>query len=144
MKIKIEEHVESDKEWDSCLKKSLTGNVYQTSEHASFVQFKGNEPKFLKFFDQTGKIVGQLLVYFSSRFEKKGYLGNLMEKIPGTKKNLCRWIYGPVIFEPKYKQDIFITLQKYLLEKNLVPLLQFQLQLKLKLHEILCIEKEWD
>jgi len=116
--ISIEVNDTCDEDWNNRLLNSTIGSIYHTKEYAQFVKHKGWSPKFLKFIDQSGKIVGQLLVSTYSRFEKKKDLSKILKFIPGTKKEVCRWIYGPVTFTPEIKNEINLALQKFVQEKN--------------------------
>ncbi len=118
MGIEIHENFHVDNKWNDFLRKSPLGNVYQTKEYAKYITTKGESPVFLSFVNSTGEIVGQILISFISRFEKKGKLKNIIKNIPGTKKETCKWIYGPIISDNKFKEEIYDNLQKYLIKKN--------------------------
>ena len=74
MGIEIHENFHVDNKWNDFLRKSPLGNVYQTKEYAKYITTKGESPVFLSFVNSTGEIVGQILISFISRFEKKGKL----------------------------------------------------------------------
>jgi len=116
--ISIEVNDISDQDWNNRLLKSTLGSIYHTDEYGQFVKNKGWTPKFLKFIDSTGKIVGQLLASTYSRFQNKQGPSKILRVLPGTKKEFFRWIYGPVIFVPEKKNEINLALQKFVQEKN--------------------------
>src|SRR3989344_468887 len=105
--ITIEVSDESDKNWNSRLLESGFGTIYQTKEmKVNFENHKFN-PKFLKFINEQGDVVGQLLHYETSRFDK-----GIKSKILSTiyKKLLCKWSYGPIVFNPKKWSTFLIDL----------------------------------
>jgi lipid II:glycine glycyltransferase (peptidoglycan interpeptide bridge formation enzyme) len=109
---------EPDEQWNKRLLSSQLGSIYHTCEYAQFVKHKGWSPKFLKFLDENDKIVGQLLVSTYSRFNKKKIISKVLKFIPNTKKEFCRWLYGPVIFRHDVQDEINLALQKFVKEKN--------------------------
>ena len=72
--ISLEVTDKPDKNWDNRLLQTFQGTVYQTQECANAAKLLGNEPLFLKFLNNKGKIVGQLMIISHKRFEKKGKL----------------------------------------------------------------------
>ena len=117
--ITIEVSDESDKNWNSRLLESGFGTIYQTKEmKVNFENHKFN-PKFLKFINEQGDIVGQLLHYETSRFDK-----GIKSKILSTiyKKLLCKWSYGPIVFDPNYSNEIYQKLGNYLIENKYIVL----------------------
>jgi len=106
-------------EWNDRLTTSEIGNVYQTKEYAEYIKKnKDWVPTFLEFVDQRGNVIGQLLLYHYSRFNDKGTKGKLFKFVPGIKKILYQWVYGPIIFDLNYKTDIYLLLREYLISKK--------------------------
>ena len=108
--ITIEETETGDRNWNSRLLSSEIGTIYHTLEYGNFLLSKNYQPKFVKFLDQTGNIVGQLLVSTYSIFEKKTGLKKFLKHIPNSKKFLYRWIFGPVIFDHSKSDQIHLEL----------------------------------
>lgn len=116
MTIKIEEEFQSDKSWNERLI-SYNGTLYQTNEYAEFTkQAKDSIPSFLKFINNNGEIVGQLLLlkYKNSQKKVKKYF-SLIRRMTN---DLYRWHYGPIIFNNDYQNEIQQELQKFLLAKK--------------------------
>lgn len=78
----------------------------------------GWNTKFLKFIEPKGEILGQLMISTYPRFEKKDLKRKVLGKLPGIKKMVYRWVYGPVVFKPEYKNDICRALEQFLVSKN--------------------------
>jgi lipid II:glycine glycyltransferase (peptidoglycan interpeptide bridge formation enzyme) len=116
--IEIQIHEEADDSWNNRLLNSKIGSIYHTVEYANFIIHKGWTPKFIIFLDNTGKIVGQILLSTYSRFEKKGILKKIFSYLPGTKNQMYRWVFGPIIFDSKFKQQIYKKLFEYLSSQN--------------------------
>ena len=128
--ISIESSDKPDSNWNKRLLESNTGTIYQTPELASYYETLVNwHPKFLKILNSKGKIVGQILLLIYPRFRKKGKLGKLLEKVPQSKNMICRWTYGPVIFDTEYNNRIrdilvsFLIKQRYLVIGSEHPLM---------------------
>jgi lipid II:glycine glycyltransferase (peptidoglycan interpeptide bridge formation enzyme) len=109
---------EPDSNWNKRLLDSGLGTIYQTKEWASIITNLGWEPIFLKFIDQKGQIVAQLLVTTISRLDKKITVKNILKKIPGLKKMVYKWTYGPIVFNSEFHSDIYSSLGDFLLSKN--------------------------
>lgn len=120
MLISIEEDVKPDQKWNDRLIKSGLGTIYQTKEMGLYFHISNLNPKYLKFIDNTGEIVGQLLVEEFSRFKNKGKKGYILKNIPRLKKKLCKWVYGPIVFENKYASEIYTELGNFLQNKNCI------------------------
>ena len=103
---------EPDKNWNSRLLESGFGTIYQTKEMKINLEKQKFNPKFLKFINEQGDIVGQLLHYESPRFGKR-IRGKILSKI--SKKLLCKWSYGPIVFDSNYSNKIYEKLGNYLL-----------------------------
>lgn len=119
--ISISESTEPDIEWNKRLIDSGFGTIYQTIERANFIKNSGSAPIFLKFFDDTNRIVAQLLVITYSRFSQNGLKSKIFQKSPGVKKIVCNWAYGPIFFDNKLTSEVYLTLEKYLISKGFVP-----------------------
>lgn len=116
--ITIEIEEKADKNWNKRLLSTEAGTIYQTQEMGIHFERLNKTPLFLKFFDKKGEIIGQLLLGVSSRFENKGKLRNILKKMPGIKKELIFWSYGPVIFDSQSYPEVYSELGKFLLSKN--------------------------
>jgi len=119
--ITIEENAKPDTKWNDRLLESGFGTIYQTIERANFIKSSGNNPIFLKFFDDTNRIVAQLLVITYPRFTQNGLKSKIFQKSPGVKKIICNWAYGPIFFDNKLISEVYLTLEKYLISKGFIP-----------------------
>ncbi len=116
--ISIEVNSEPDKDWNERLLKSPLGTIHHTHEFALAKKFRGFEPLFLKFLDNSGKIVGQILLLSKSRFNNRKYVGKILQKAPIPKKLFFEWTYGPIIFDDDCSLEISRTLAKFLISKK--------------------------
>jgi len=116
--ISIDISDKPDSTWNKRLTDSRFGTIFQTIEYANFVDKKGWKPIYLVFTNNKGEIISQLLLYDIPRFNKKGAVRKFLKKIPGSKKTIFRWMYGPVIFNDEFHNDILTSLREYLLSKN--------------------------
>lgn len=108
---------EPDLNWNKRLLQSPTGTIYQTKEMAKyFEKTLGYEHSYLQFLDQTGKIVGQLLLS-KQKTLSKNYVKNLLRKI-SSKTSLYRWIYGPTIFDTNSGSEIIKELYTFFKKIN--------------------------
>jgi len=115
--ISIEKNDKPDPKWNDRLVESGLGTIYQASRmSSSYIDYK--KPIFLTFVNEKGSIVGQLQLNEIPRFEKKGKKGDILKKIPRLKKKICKWAYGPIIFDTNFKSDIYIALGKFLTSRN--------------------------
>lgn len=118
--ISIENTNEPDSNWNKRLLDSKLGTIYQTQEYASYTNsVLGWNTKYLKFIDEKGTIVGQLMLSIYFRFDKKGNIGKILKIIP-TKKTIYRWMYGPTVFDIKYDKQIRELLFDFLISKNCI------------------------
>lgn len=113
--IQVEE--KADPNWNKLLLGS-TASIYQTVEMGKHFENQGQKPFFLKFIDQRGEIIGLLLLTSYSRFDKKGRKGKLLKKIPGIKKIIYDWSYGPIVFNEELITEVYSTLGNFLLSKD--------------------------
>lgn len=117
--ISIESTNIPDENWDHRLLNSPFGNIFQTTKLAEYYQeAKGWIPYYLKFTDDDGSVVAQLMMSGVYRFNKKNTLHKILKKIPKTKHILFKWIRGPVIFNMNYEKIIYKKLEEYFLSKN--------------------------
>jgi len=116
--ITLEIDKKPDKDWNKRLISSIGGNIYQTKEFAVHLQRQGQKPLFIKFINEKGKIISQLLINNYSRFRNKGAKGKLLNKLPGLSKDVFSWTYGPVFFDEIYLNDVYSELGKLLISKK--------------------------
>lgn len=107
-----------DSEWNRRLENAGLGTIYQSMEWGKIISSLGWKPIFLKFVDSSGKIVGQLLISEITRDVRKGTVGKLIHKMPILKKTICKWTYGPVIFDSSFSSEIYSVLGNFLRSKN--------------------------
>jgi len=118
--ISLEIEDNPDHKWNERLIESELGTIYQTKEMGAYYLAQNLKPIYLKFLSQNGAIVGQVLLVEFSRFLNRGTKGNFLKFIPGLKKMLCKWVYGPLVFENDCASEIYQTLGNFLLKKNYV------------------------
>lgn len=118
--ISLEVEQKADKNWNKRLLSTEAGTIYQTLEMAIYSERFSSTPFFLKFIDEKGAIVGQLVILVSPRFENKGKFRNLLKKLPKLKKESLLWTYGPVVFNPEAYPEVYSELEKFLLSKNYI------------------------
>lgn len=106
-----------DKDWNDRLLNSGFGTIYQTKEMASYFEFVGEKPIFLKFI-KGEEIVGQLLINESSRFKNKKKIGIILKNLSNIQKTIYQWTYGPIIFNQGYATGIYTALGNFLLSHN--------------------------
>ncbi len=112
--ITVEEKTNADPQWNERLLNSKIGTIAQTKEFGSFKQLdSGANPLFLKFINSKGKIVGQLLTLLYSRSEKKNSISKIIGKIY-PHRTFCKWVYGPIIFDPNFTNEIISALYDFL------------------------------
>lgn len=115
--ISIEVEEKPDANWNKRLINNKLGSIYQTKEWSILVSKKDQKPLFLKFVDEKGSIISQLLLFERQRFETKRKFSKILRNIPGQKKLLLTWSYGPVIFQEKI-DEVFQCLSKFLISRN--------------------------
>lgn len=128
--MKISINVTSDvdsKEWNKELSKSTESTTYQTSQFAQvYYDAYGSKPVYLIAQDSTGKIIGQLLTLFHSKYYWRNT--NLITKkiFSHLDFNSAVWNYGPIIHDKQYESEIilemFTALEKYAIEKKIMIL----------------------
>lgn len=118
--LSIEISNESDFDWNKRLLSSDFGTIHNTKEYASYATTLGRKPYFVKFLNR-GKIVGQVILFESDRFEKKGMImTHVLRSVPRLKKSVYRWSYGPVILDSTLTDEICNTFSEFLISKNAV------------------------
>ncbi len=110
--ISIECDFKPDKDWNKRLIDFPLGTIYQTREYAE-AQLEKKSSFFLRFFNSTGKIVGQILINEIPSNDKK-----TLKKFLLKKNIILRWNYGPVIFDSDFKEEICFELGKFLYSKK--------------------------
>ena len=98
----------------SAVERSTVPNIematlYQTKEWAEMVSNINQAPLFLKFVDNKGKIISQLLITITSRLSKKGIIGKLVKNLSRNKslsdglfiKKLIPWLSNFSILNKK-------------------------------------------
>jgi len=121
--ISVEITDKPDSNWNKRLIDSKLGTIYQTQEYGLYTNSAlGWQTDYLKFVNQKGEIVGQLMLSVYSRFTKKGNVGKILKKIPGQKKTICRWIYGPVVSDLNHNDEICKLIHDFLISKNYLVL----------------------
>ncbi len=114
--ISIEVNSEPDSNWNKRLLDSSLGTIHQTDEFGKFAEIQNQTPSFLIFKNPKGVIVGQLILTEFFRKYKKNLAGRILQKI--SKKKLCRWNYGPIIFDSNFSNDICLAFKKFLISKK--------------------------
>ncbi len=116
--ISIQVEEKADPNWNKLLLRSTASSIYQTAEMGKHFENQGQKPLFLKFVDQRGEIIGLLLLTTYSRFDNKGKKGKILKKVPGIKKLVYDWTYGPIIFNEELFTEVYSTLGKFLLSNE--------------------------
>jgi lipid II:glycine glycyltransferase (peptidoglycan interpeptide bridge formation enzyme) len=118
----------ADDNWNKRLLESELGSISQINESGEQFITNNQIPRYVKFLDNTGNIVGQLLMSETLRFQeapyKKKKLSNKLKKfspllkLVNVKTKLYRWAYGPVIFKNECSNEIYNSLGNYFLSKK--------------------------
>ena len=117
--ISLEVSLTPDSEWNNRLLQSPTGTIYQTKELALYYEeLVSWDHKYIKFINQKNEIVGQIMLLFYPRFSKKGRVGNILKRIPKSKSIICKWHYGPVIFNLDFMIEIRKEFAQFLQKNN--------------------------
>ncbi len=111
MTVTVEILKNADKEWNKYLLNSETGTIYHTEEYAEYAKRRSNwEPLFIRFLSGNGEVVGQLLLFKFSRLAKRikpSGMGKMLLKVARDVLPEYRWVYGPVILDKNYRDDIY-------------------------------------
>lgn len=119
--ISIEVSEKPDSKWNKRLLETGLGTIFQTEERGELLKLINRKPIFLKFINSKGSIIGQLLGDILPRFENENNKSKFFKKIPGLKKKVFNWTYGPIIFEQNESANIYSTLNDYLISEKAVP-----------------------
>ena len=117
MGITLEISDNEDSKWNSRLLESNLGTIYQSKEMKINFENQGFSPKFLKFYDEKGSIIGQLLYSEITTSFDKNKVKQILKRVIKS-KTLCQWSYGPIVFDNKYTNEIFSKLGEFLLKKD--------------------------
>jgi lipid II:glycine glycyltransferase (peptidoglycan interpeptide bridge formation enzyme) len=112
--IKIESSDSPNSDWNKYLQTSELGTIYQTKEYASYIKSRlKSKPKFLRFYTNNDKLVGQLLLFQSfkgrgliTKSFGRGLLFSYMSKLQPILPKFNFWSYGPIIFNQNYATEI--------------------------------------
>jgi len=119
--ISIEALEEPDSNWNKRLLESNCGTIYHTKEYASYLDFIGRKPIFLKFVDKKGEITAQMILGEYSRFKnKRKSASNILKKLPGLKQTICSWTFGPVFFNSEFISDTCHALRNFLISQKYI------------------------
>lgn len=119
MNLQIQEEYEVDSSWNTDLLKSPLGNIYHTKEYANYVRStKGWNTSFIRMFTNSGKLVAQNLLVYYPRGQNKGKIKKFITTMPGIRKNIYRWIYGPILIENELGNDIHKEFLRFLIKKK--------------------------
>jgi len=120
MTVTAEIQKNADKEWNKQLVNSELGTIYHTEEYAEYAKRRLNwEPLFIRFLSSNGDVVGQLLLFKFSKIAKrtKQYgVGKLLSKVVKNVLPEYRWVYGPVILQEAYRDDVYQQLGETILQ----------------------------
>jgi hypothetical protein len=116
-----------DSSWNERIIEAEIGGLGQTIEFSKSTKLSLKfRPKFLKFFTDSDELVGQLLLFEYYKGQKRlsakigrGKLFLQIVKLLKIFPKLNYWIHGPIIFNLKYKNEIFNSLENYLIKNNL-------------------------
>ena len=122
----LEIQEEPSKDWNEFLLKSEFGTIYQTKEYAAYskslLKFK---PKYMKFFDSTGSVIGQLLLFETFRGRRKtakffgrGRIYSCLSKIGNIFPQEAIWISGPVVSDVCNNKVVMKLLGDFIMEKK--------------------------
>jgi hypothetical protein len=134
--ISIEVNEKADNDWNKRLTQSSFGTTAQIKEMEFQINKNGDTPLFLKFIDSKGKIIGQLLISETTRFQdnynkeknfrnKIGRFSGIL-RLANVKPKIYRWSYGPVVFEPKNCLGVYEALKNFLLSDSSHQVLGWQ------------------
>src|SRR3989304_3554385 len=125
--ITIDISEKPDSDWNKRLENSPLGTIYQTKEYALLIKSQlKSKPIYLKFFDNKGSILGQLLLFQTFRGRKKlakffgrGKLFSSLTKISKILPQEVFWTYGPVIFDTQNNNEIMKTIGTFIINLKL-------------------------
>lgn len=107
-----------DSGWNQKLLSSPYGIMSQTSEYGSYIEsrFK-SKPLYIKFFNNKGQFIGQLLVFRTikgrkriNKFFGQSFFYSSVMKMAKLMPKYFHWYFGPIIFDKSYQTSISETL----------------------------------
>ncbi len=120
MTVTLDTQNNADENWNERLLLSDLGTIYQTKEYAEYARRRLNwEPLFIRFLNGNGELVGQLLLFKYSRIAKAAKQSSMRKLLSKVGKGVLpeyRWVYGPVILQRDYRDDIYQKLGELLLQ----------------------------
>lgn len=103
-------------DWDSRLQLCSGGTIFHTRAFARFnIKAFDAQSKFLTFVDSKGEIVAQNLCHIVKPVSFKRRLYRYFRQKPAR---LCRWVYGPVIFNKDLALDVEKALSDFLMRQK--------------------------
>lgn len=110
-----------DKDWNNRLLRSKLATIHQSRQYAEYVKkwFRWS-PRFMTFYDSSGKLIAQNLIFEFSRLREKlkdtilGSIPVIPERNLLLKNLVLTWSYGPVSFFDEYKESVNIEFLSYL------------------------------
>lgn len=109
--VTIEISEEAPNDWNEMLLNSPYGTEFQTKEYALYLKEALKwKPIFLKFINESGKVVGQLMISITSASQE-----HIIKKIFKNRRCSYRWVNGPVVFESNYNNQISECLKNFLI-----------------------------
>jgi len=120
--LSIETDNKPDPNWNKRLLQTKTGTIHQTKEFALMLSSRlKSTPLYLKFYNNSGEVVGQVLVHKSFRGKGKaaklfgwGSIYSMIAKASKLFPPFYHWTYGPVIFDDSYKSQVSDLLGNFL------------------------------
>lgn len=116
--ISIEINEKPDSNWNKRLLESPMGTVHNTKSYVTSInRTVGLEikPLFIKFLNNKGEIVGQVALAKFLLYQENKLRSKILKRLPGRKKMIYRWNYGPVIFDSDFQYEIANELKKFLM-----------------------------
>ena len=116
--LKIIENTIPDDCWTERLDAIQTSTLYQTSEYAEYLQNSNENPIFVKFYNDSDNLVGQILITDSNNSQNEHGIKNFLKKFSKKNSSTLKFVHGPIILDNKYQDEIIQTLKEYLISKN--------------------------
>jgi len=122
--VTLEIQEQPNSQWNSHLKDSEYGTIFQTKEYGSYIQSRlKSKPIYLKFYEKN-ELVSQLLVFQNYKGSKKiskwfgrGHIYSFALRTSLLPKYIY-WTFGPVIFNKHYQKEILETLGNFLAKQK--------------------------
>jgi len=105
--ISIEINEKPDSNWNKRLLESPMGTVHNTKSYVTSInRTVGLEikPLFIKFLNNKGEIVGQVALAKFLLYQENKLRSKILKRLPGRKKMIYKWNYGPVIFDSDFSK----------------------------------------